>query len=64
MVEPYIIVDKRSCPEVWVVLDCIECDWILEDCSIQLVGSAKGKAVQVDGEGRGDDSHVQEGFGR
>jgi len=64
MVEPDIVVDKRGSLEFWVLFDCIECDWILEDRSIEIMESVKGKTIQTDRNDGGDGSHVQEGFGQ
>jgi len=62
MVKPDIIVYKQHGAEVFVGLDCNECDWVLEDCGLEGMGGAQGEAVQADRDVGGDESHVQEGF--
>ena len=65
MIEPDIMVDKRGRPELQVLFDSEECDRVLEDCGIEVVGSVQRKTVKTDGDMCGDDgSHVQEAFGR
>jgi len=63
MVEPDIVVDKRSHLELLVVLDRKECDWVFEDHSIQVVGAVKGETVETKGNEGGDGSNDQEGMG-
>jgi len=40
MIEPDIMVDKRGPLVFWVLFDQVECDWVLKDCSIEIVGVA------------------------
>ena len=42
----------------------LECDWALEDRSIEVMDSRLEKTVQVDRDDGREESHVQEGFGR
>jgi len=58
------MVDKRGPLELRVLFDCIECDRILEDRGIKIVSPGKRKTIQADGNDGGDESHVQEQFGR
>jgi len=58
------MVDKRGPLELWVLLDCVERDRVLEDRGIEVVGTVKGKTVQLDRNDGGDGSHVQEGLKR
>ena len=62
MIEPDITVDKGCHPELCIILDCIERNWIFEDHSIKIVGCAKRQTIQVDGNGGWDRSHIQEGL--
>jgi len=64
MIEPDIMVDKWGPLEFWVLFDCVECDWVFEDRSIEVMGPVKGKAIQSNGNDGGDGSHVQEGLKR
>jgi len=65
MIEPDIMVDKRG-PLVFLVLfDCKECDRVLEDRGIEVVGPIQRETIKTDRDESGDGgSHVQEVFGR
>jgi len=63
MIEPDIMVDKRGPLELWVLFDHVECNRVLKDRGIEVMGAGKGKAIQADGNDGGDGSHVQERFG-
>jgi len=65
MIEPDIMVDKRGPLVFRVLFDREECDRVLEDRGIEIVGPAQREAVKMDGDDGGNGgSHVQEAFGR
>ena len=65
MVEPDIMVDKRGLFILRVLFDCEECDQVLEDCGIEVMGPVQREAIKMDGDDGGNGgSHVQEAFGR
>ena len=65
MIEPDIMVDKRGPLILWVLFDREECDQVLEDRGIKVMGPIQRETIKTDGDvGGNGGSHVQEAFGR
>jgi len=62
MIEPDIVVDERGPFELLVSFDRKECDRVLEDRGIEVMGAVQRKVVGTNGDDGGDGSHVQEGL--
>ena len=64
MIELDIMVDEWGRPEFRVLFDSEECDRVLEDRSVEVVGPIQREVIETDGDVcRNDRSHVQEAFG-
>jgi len=65
MIEPDIMVDKWGPLVFRILFDREECDRVLEDHSIEIVGSVQRETIKVDRDEGGDGgSHVQETLGQ
>ena len=65
MIEPDIMVDKRGPLILRVLFDREECDQVLKDRGIEVVGPIQREMIKTNGDDSGDGgSHVQEVFRR